>query len=233
MKADHHSVEKLNQSLNDPETLRKFKEKYDGYKPGFFPRMLGNLLIWTGNKAYGEKPSYLKFRAIEVIARVPYHSWSSAVYTWLTLFYTDEKNAIKYSNIAHFSEHAQENETMHVVVISNLARGNAKANMFFHTFVPMFFAFFYFWASYWMYILSTRSSYELNYLFEQHAYDQYDEFLTLHEEALKARPLKSEFLEWYGRKAENHYEFFQSIRNDEIIHRNQSIEEIEKLTWSE
>ena len=67
---------------------------------------------------------------------------------------------------------------------------------------------------------------ELNYHFEQHAFDQYNEFITEHEEELKRKTVTSAFLDWYGRKAVNQYELFRSIRNDELIHRNRSIREI-------
>ncbi len=229
MNQTHHSIETLNAELNDSARLAAYRAKHDGYKPGFLASVLGHFLVFAGNIVYGTRPSYQKFRAVEVIARVPYHSWSSAAFTWLTLFYTDEKSAMKYGKVTHFAEHASENETMHVVVISQLAQGIERAGVLRHTIIPMLFAFFYFWMSYVLYIVGTRSSYELNYLFEQHAFDQYSEFLEKHADELKKRPLKSEFLEWYGRKFDNHYDFFMSVRNDEIIHRNQSIEEIERL----
>ena len=92
--AHRDTLEQLNTSLNDPETLRAYKEHYDDYKPSLLPRILGNILIFFGNLVYGRAPTYLKFRAIEVIARVPYHSWSSASYTHLTLFFTDRKSVV-------------------------------------------------------------------------------------------------------------------------------------------
>ena len=47
-------------------------------------------------------------------------------------------------------------------------------------------------------------------------------------EELKKKPVECEFLEWYGRNPRNQFEFFQSIRNDEIIHRNTSLKEIKE-----
>jgi hypothetical protein len=199
---------------------------YDNYRCALFPRILGGLLVWCGNTVYGHKPSYLKFRAVEVIARVPYHSWESAVYTLLTLFYTNEKRALKYAQVSKFSRHAQDNETMHVVVISQLAKAEQKAGFIRYTLIPVLFAFGYFWASYWLYLLNPKYSFQLNYLFEQHAYDQYSEFVTSEAEALKAKPIQSEFLTYYGRTPANQYEFFSSVRDDELAHRNASIEQI-------
>ncbi|MBX9765151.1 hypothetical protein K2X83_00745, partial [Patescibacteria group bacterium] len=122
MEHTDHKAEELVLKLNDEQELAAFKAKYDGYKPGFVPRILGSLLVFCGNAVYGKKPSYLKFRAVEVIARVPYHSWESAAFTFLTMFFMNEKKAIALSNVAWFGRMASDNETMHVVVISQLAK---------------------------------------------------------------------------------------------------------------
>ncbi len=219
--------EKLIEMLNDPAVLAEYKHPYDHYCASSLPRLLGWILVACGNLVYGRAPSYQKFRAVEVIARVPYHSWASAAFTLLTLFYADEQRALKLSNITRFTRFASDNETMHVVVISQLAKGEGRAGFFRHFLVPMIFGFFYFWASYLIYLLNTRWSLELNYVFEQHAFDQYSRFLAEHEEALKKKPVISEFLAWYGRHPVSQYEFFRSVRNDEIVHRNRSIREIE------
>lgn len=225
MQSRHEEFEKLIESLNDEATLQAYKEPLDGYRPGLLPRLLGGVLVWCGNLVYG-KPSYLKFRAVEVIARVPYHSWSSAAFTLLTLFYADEVRALKLSTISRFARFASDNETMHVVVISALARKEQRSGVIRHTLIPMFFAFFYFWMSYLIYLINPRWSFETNYIFEQHAFDQYSLFLKDNEAMLKSKPIESEFLAWYGRHPRSQYEFFQSVRNDEIVHRNQSIHEI-------
>lgn len=220
-------LEKLNEALNDPAALEEYKKPFDNYHPALVPRLLGHFLVACGNLVYGTEPSYLKFRSVEVIARVPYHSWSSAAYTMLTAFYSDERKAMRLSNIAKYARIAQDNETMHVVVITQLAKGEERAGLIRHTLIPMLFAFFYFWASYVLYLVKPRYSYELNYMFENHAFEQYSLFLEKREEDLKKKPAESEFLTWYGRNPRNQYEFFRSIRNDEIIHRNTSIKEIE------
>lgn len=221
-------MEELNARLNDEAFLADYAKKYDGYRVNWLPGFLGWFLVSAGNLVYGNKPSYLKFRAVEVIARVPYHSWESAAFTFLTLFYMNEEKAMKLSKVAWLGRMASDNETMHVVVISKLSKEAEKANGFVHTFIPMVFAFFYFWASYWLYIMNPRYSFQLNYLFENHAFEQYSQFLTENEAKLKERKVESPYLEMYGRSPANQYEFFRSVRNDEIIHRNRSIEEIEK-----
>lgn len=220
-------LEALNQELNDPEQLKSYKEPYDAYKPLLLPRILGTFLVTCGNIVYGKAPSYLKFRAVEVIARVPYHSWEHAAFTLLTLFYADEVRAMRLAKITKYARIAQDNETMHVIVVSQLAEAHEHVGFIRHTLIPMLFAFFYFTSSYILYLIRPRWSLELNYLFESHAFEQYDQFITEHENELKNKPILSDFLTWYGRNPINQYDFFRSVRNDEIIHRNQSIHDID------
>ena len=223
---EKEELEQLNSELNNPDALAAYKATLDSYRVSFFPGLVGAILVFFGNLVYGKNPSYLKFRAVEVIARVPYHSWVSAAYTLLTMFYSNEKKALELSIVSKFARIAQDNETMHVVVISKIARTECRVNPLLHTIIPMLFAFFYFWASYVLYLINRRYSLELNYCFENHSFEQYDWFLRENEEALKSKTIESEFLTWYGRHPRNHYEFFQSVRNDELIHRNMSIHEI-------
>ena len=224
----NEELEKLNQELNNSERLHAYKAAYDNYRPALLPRLLGGFLVGCGNLFYGREPSYLKFRAVEVIARVPYHSWSSAAYTLLTVFYKNEARALKLAEVTKFAGLSQDNETMHVVVISHLAASEERPRFLLHTVLPMCFAFFYFWWSYLLYLLNPRYSYELNFIFEQHAFDQYSRFLDVRAEELKKKNINSNFLSWYGRHPANQYEFFRSVRNDEIIHRNSSISAIQK-----
>jgi hypothetical protein len=227
MHGEYEESEKLVASLNDESLREAYKRPYDGYRAAFLPRLLGGLLIFCGNAVYGHGPSYLKFRAVEVIARVPYHSWAAAAFTLLTLFYGDERRALRLTTIGRFARFAADNETMHVVVVSSLAREHERAGFLRHTLIPVAFAFGYFWASYWLYFLNPRWSLELNYLFESHAFDQYSRFLADCGDELRKRPIESEFLVWYGRHPRSQYEFFESVRNDELVHRNRSIHEIE------
>jgi len=225
-KAEH---EILVHALNNPESLEEYKQSCGEQKFSLLPRLFGGFLIWAGNTLYGKKPSYLKFRAVEVIARVPYHSWAAVAHTLLTLFYRDEKRALKLCEDNNFARLSQENETMHVIVISKLAEEDQKGNVISHTIIPMLFAFFYYWVSYLMYLIKPKWSLQLNYLFENHAYEQYDQFLRENESLLKNRIVASDFLLWYGRDPKSQYEFFQSVRNDELIHRNKSVRAIEQL----
>lgn len=224
MDEEKKNHEELVGILNDSAQLSAYESSGGEVRIALIPRILGSILVGAGNLFYGKKPSYLKFRAVEVIARVPYHSWASVAHTLLTLFYTNEQKALELCTDNNFFRLSQENETMHVIVVSKLAREEGmRGNPITHTFIPLVFAFFYFWASYLMYLIKPNWSLQLNYLFEDHAFRQYDEFIKENEEALKNKIVASDFLLWYGRDPQNQYEFFQSVRNDELIHRNKSI----------
>jgi hypothetical protein len=235
MNDDYAAHEKLVQELNTKELRDEYAGPLNRYRVGIIPGILGWLLVTAGNTFYGKKPSYLKFKAVEVIARIPYQSWESAAYTMLTAFYGNEKHAIRLCRMAAFSRFAQDNETMHVVVISSLVRRKGRDAFFRHTLVPLLFSFFYFWVIYLIYMFSHKAALELNYVFESHAYQQYSEFLEKEGENLKQIPIMSDFLTFYGRNPKNEYEFFEAVRNDELIHRNRSIREIDahKRVWEE
>jgi len=225
---DRRAFEVLSHQLQSPSALKEFKARYDHYRPHLIPRMLGKTIVWGGNIVYGFGPSYLKFRAVEVIARVPYHSLASACYTLLTRFYSNERRSLELSKITKYARLSMDNETMHVVVISKLAREETPAGVMRYTIAPMIFAFFYFWIAYLLCLISPRYAGDLNFVFESHAFEQYNLFLHLHGETLKQKPVHSVFLEWYGRHPQNQYEFFCSLRSDEIIHRNNSVGVLQK-----
>lgn len=227
MNEDFTTHEALIRELNDPTIRAEYARAFDSYKPGIVPSILGWLLVFSGTVVYGKKPSYGKFKAVEVIARIPYQSWEVATYTLLTGFYSNEKRAIALAKTSAFSRQAQDNETMHVVVITQICKRLRCTGFFRHTLIPLLFAFFYFWTIYLLYMVSPKAALELNFLFESHAYAQYQEFLEREGERLRDTPIVSDFLAFYGREVRSEYELFESIRNDELVHRNRSIRELQ------
>lgn len=228
MSGSNKEHETLLKELQDGDKLKAYKEKYDGLKTGFLPRFFAFVLFGFIDVLYGKKPSLVKFKVIEVVARVPYQTWEFANYLATTNFYNNEKRAVQYACLADFGKFAQDNETMHVVVISKICKDEKRGNWFMHTFIPIIMAYVYMVISTILYALDRKHSYELNYLFEDHAYHQYDIFLKEHKDNLLERGVQSEFLGYYGREVENQYDLFVSIKNDEIIHRNESAIEMVK-----
>jgi hypothetical protein len=227
MNEEFNHSEELVHSLNDPALRATYAAPFDQYRATFIARLLGSLLIHSGTLIYGRKPSYAKFKAIEVIARIPYQSWEIAAYTILTALYSNERRAIELTKLNVFSRMAQDNETMHVVVLSQIVQRLHCQSFFRHTFIPFLFSFFYFWTVYVLFLFSRRAALDLNYLFESHAYTQYSKFLDAEGDRLRQIPVTSDFLAFYGRNADNEYELFESIRNDELIHRNRSVRKVQ------
>jgi hypothetical protein len=225
-KAEHEALLK---TLEDAGQLEEYKQSYDHYQVGIIPKVLGTILVTCGNLVYGQDPSYGKFKAVEVIARIPYQSWEVASYTLLTMFYSNEQKAIDLSKVSRFSRISQDNETMHVVVLSQLAKKYGENGLIRHTLIPLLFSFGYAVASFVLYLFSQKSALQLNYLFEEHAFAQYSLFVEKFAEELKQKPVMIDFLEFYGRHVKSEYELFVSIKNDEIIHRNMSAHRADEL----
>lgn len=218
--------EKLLEQLKDPEFKKEYEERCNDYRVGYVPRILGKLLVFLGNLVYGKRPTYGKFKAVEVIARIPYQSWELVSYMFLTAMYGNEDKAIKLTYTSRFSRVAQDNETMHVVVLSQIAKREKQVGPFRHYLIPLLFSFFYYIISLVLYMVHRKSALELNYMFESHAYQQYSQFIEECGEELKHRSVHSKYLDFYGRQCKNEYELFCSIRDDELVHRNRSIERI-------
>lgn len=221
--------EELLKKLENEDYFEEYRKKHIGYQPSAFARFFGSFVIFLGNALYGKEPSYQKFRSLEVIARIPYQSISVASFTLLTLFYANEERALRLAKRQLFARVAQDNETMHVIVISQLAKKHSRTNHIFTTIVPIIVSFIYFWISYLVNLFTSIPSLEINYIFEKHAFEQYDTFIKKHESELKMRPIESAYLDFYGRPAKNEYDFLRRVRNDELIHRNESIEQIEAI----
>ncbi len=219
----HH--EKEARALQEDSFRENAFQKYAGERVAIVPRFLAWMLFFIGDLCYGSAPSYKKFRAIEMIARIPYQTWEMYAYMVQTAYFSNETRAIALAEHSAFSRLAQDNETMHVVVISQLFQEAGERKGKLHTvWIPLFLSVSYFFACSVLHILNKRWTYELNFLFETHAFLHYGEFLVQNEGALKSKSVHSNFLSFYGRHVENQYEFFSLVRNDELLHRNHSIE---------
>ena len=224
----HEEHEELVKKLENKDTLDEYRSESEDHTTSAFASFVATMLVILGNTTFGKKPSLSKFKALEVVARIPYQSWEVATYTLLTGFYQNEAKAIELTKREAFQRTAQDNETMHVVVISQLVKKKGESNAILHTVLPMIFSFFYFWVSYILYMISRKTSHEINYLFETHAFLQYDEYLKVNEAELRKTKIEVAFLKEYGRAVDNEYDFFYSVRSDELIHRHESLMRVKK-----
>lgn len=195
-------------------------ERFSSYQTSAIPLVLAKMLFATADLVYGKAPSYQKFYVIELIARVPYQSWEMWSYVFQTLVFANETRSIKLAELQRFSRLASDNETMHVVVIGTvLNKRPSLMNLIFSFSLSLG----YFCTCFWLHAIKPAWAYELNFLFETHAYQAYDTFLKEHEAELKLKPIKSKFLNFYGRQTATEYEFIELVRNDELLHRNASL----------
>ena len=200
-------------------------------KPHISPFVLfiGKALFVFMDIMYGKKPSLGKFRVLEVVARIPYQSWEVTHYFLTTHLYMNERRVIDLFRDSEFARSAQDNETMHVVVITQMCKSEKTGTGILRFYItPLLIAYLYAIFCLLFYFFTPRKAYELNYIFEDHAREQYTIFLANNEQ-FKEKPLRSKFLEVYSRANANYHDFFAGVRDDEINHRDRSLEAMQEI----
>jgi len=200
-------------------------------KPHISPSVLlmGQALFLFMDIVYGKKPSLGKFRVLEVVARIPYQSWEAVHYFLTTHLYANERRAIDLFRDSKFARSAQDNETMHVVVITQMCKSEKTGTGIVRFYItPLLIAYLYAVFCLLFYFFTPRKAYELNYIFEDHAREQYAIFLENNGQ-FKEKLLQSKFMEVYGRANANYHDFFAGVRDDEINHRDRSLEAMQEI----
>ncbi|CAL5014270.1 unnamed protein product [Urochloa decumbens] len=148
--------------------------------------------------------NYARFFVLETIARVPYFAFISVLHLYETFGWWRRADYIK----VHFAE--SWNELHHLLIMEELG-GNS---LWIDRFLARFMAFFYYFMTVGMYMLSPRMAYHFSECVERHAYSTYDKFLKLHgDEFQTARVPCSR-----RPKIDNLYDVFVNIRDDEAEH---------------
>ena len=191
--------------------------------------LMGRALFVFMDIMYGKRPSLGKLRVLEVVARIPYQSWEVIHYFLTTHLYTNERRAIDLFNDSKFARSAQDNETMHVVVITQMCKSEKTGTGIVRFYItPLLIAYLYAVFCLLFYFFTPRKAYELNYIFEDHAREQYAIFLENNGQ-FKEKLLQSKFMEVYGRANANYHDFFAGVRDDEINHRDRSLEAMQEI----
>nr|AEV41060.1 putative immutans protein [Oryza minuta] len=172
--------------------------------------------------------NYARFFVLETIARVPYFAFISVLHMYETFGWWRRADYIK----VHFAE--SWNEFHHLLIMEELG-GNS---LWVDRFLARFAAFFYYFMTVAMYMVSPRMAYHFSECVERHAYSTYDKFIKLHEEDLKKLPAPEAALNYYLNedlylfdefqtarvpcsrrpKIDNLYDVFVNIRDDEAEH---------------
>ncbi|XBJ05711.1 hypothetical protein VPH35_024446 [Triticum aestivum] len=171
---------------------------------------------------------YARFFVLETIARVPYFAFISVLHLYETFGWSRRADNIK----VHFAESM--NEFHHLLIMEALG-GNS---VWLDRFLARFSAFFYYFVTVAMYMLSPRMAYHFSECVERHAYSTYDKFLKLNGEELKKLPAPEVAVNYYMNedlymfdefqtsrapnsrrpKVDNLYDVFVNVRDDEAEH---------------
>ncbi|GJN26099.1 hypothetical protein PR202_gb14002 [Eleusine coracana subsp. coracana] len=172
--------------------------------------------------------NYARFFVLETIARVPYFAFISVLHLYETFGWSRRADYIK----VHFAESM--NEFHHLLIMEELGGNSLLVDRF----LARFMAFFYYFMTVGMYMLSPRMAYHFSECVERHAYSTYDKFLKLHGEELKGLPAPEAAISYYLNedlylfdefqtarapcsrrpKIDNLYDVFVNIRDDEAEH---------------
>ena len=154
-----------------------------------------------------EGRDYARFYVLETVARVPYFSFVSILHLYETLGLWRKVDYME----THFAQTM--NEYHHLLIMENLGGDERFIDRFFaqHT------AFFYYWLTCLIYVVSPCMAYNLSEQIEEHAYHTYDEFLKNHGVSLSLEKPPPVAVNYYN-NVESLYDVFVNIRDDEGKH---------------
>jgi ubiquinol oxidase len=141
-----------------------------------------------------EGRDYARFYVLETVARVPYFSFVSVLHLYETLG-------------------LWRNEYHHLLIMEELGGDERYADRFFAQHV----AFFYYWLTCLIYVVSPCMAYNLSEQIEEHAYHTYDEFLKNHGTSLSLEKAPVVASDYYDNVMSLH-DVFTRIRDDEGDH---------------
>jgi hypothetical protein len=180
--------------------------------------LLARLLFGVMDLAYGKAQTLLKFRVLEVVARVPYQAWENIGYVAITHVYSNAPLARSIHERVRLARDEQDNEQWHLLILQEyLDRRGQRGGWFLHRALPQVLAVVYYYVSWLLYVIRPNLSYELNRDFEAHAEREYMLFVQAHPE-LESEPFESLFKPDYGAYP-NMADLLLSIGLDEREHK--------------
>ncbi len=210
-----HLLEEQEKTLNAPRRRYSF---------------LARLLFFFLDLFYGRRRSLLKFKILEVIARMPYQAWENVAYIAMTHTYKHPGFARRIFEFVTESRRQQDNEQWHLLIEEELTeKKGLKENFFLHRLLPQFIAFFFYHVSWLLYVIKPAWSYALNADFEDHAEHEYMEYVREHPE-FEREPFQSDFKSDYG-DFRNMADLFRRIALDERQHKEESEARIQQARF--
>ena len=195
-------------------------------KYGFFAKVL----FLFATLFFGKKNSLLKFKALEIIARVPYQAWEQVAYIAGTNIRSKPGFAKRLYGFVKNARELQDNVTWHLLILEELVqKKQLKENTFIYRLIPQLMAFFYYHLSWILFVIKPAWSYSLNIDFEDRAERAYMQYVQEHPE-LDQEPFESAFKEEYW-DFNRLGDVFRRIALDKRQHKLQSLESIQKKTF--
>ena len=193
--------------------------------------LLAKLLFGFMDLFYGKKRTLSKFKVLEIIARVPYQSWEHVAYIAMTHTYAEPHFARRIFDFVRESRQQQDNEQWHLLILEELTQQkDIPENFFFYRILPQFMAFFYYHASWLLYVVKPAWSYQLNADFEDHAEHEYMEFVR-ENPAFESESFHSDFEKDYG-SFKSLADFFRNVGLDERLHKEESLRRIDQARFT-
>ncbi|MCK5073743.1 MAG: hypothetical protein KAQ98_09985 [Bacteriovoracaceae bacterium] len=203
--------------VEQEKTLKSQRMNY-----GLFAR----LLFFMMDVFYGKKRTLVKFRILELLARIPYQAWEQGAYCDITRKYENTGRAYKIHQFLKKTREQQDNELWHLLILEELIQNmNIKENYIYHGIFPQLAAFMYYIASWLIYKINPRISFTFNAWFEDHAEHEYMLF-TKENPQFDQMEFDSTFKSVYG-DYKTYGDVFRRIGVDERKHKKESLEYLE------
>ena len=186
--------------------------------------IVSRLLFAFIDLVYGRAGSLRKFRALEVLARVPYHAWERAAYRAAgRLSHRTAIASTVHRRIVQ-SRAQQDNEQWHLFVLDEVIplRGE-RLRWFRDRVLPRLLAGLYHPFTWLVLLVSPAYSYRLNAAFEDHAEHTYMEFVVQHPE-LDEMLFRSQLGDVFGH-VDTLGDLLRQIGHDERTHKLESLGE--------
>lgn len=199
-------------------TLNEPRARY-----GFVSRLLFGFI----NVVYGRGGSLLKFRVLELLARVPYQIWERAAYRAVTKRSRRTGVAQRIYRAMVESRAQQDNEQWHLFVLDEIIqRKDLRALWFRHRVLPRVLAGLYHPMCWLLFVVNPAASYRLNASFEDHAEHEYMHYVAEHPE-LDNELFRSELHDVFGHVA-TIADILRQIGHDERVHKLDSLLEADR-----
>lgn len=184
--------------------------------------LLSRMMFGLLDLFYGRPRTLSKFKVLELVARVPYQAWEQVGYVAMTHVSARPGFARRVFDTVLEARAQQDNEQWHLLIIQELLlRDGVREGRLRFGVLPQLGAFLYYHASWLLFAVDPRLSYELNADLEDHAEHEYAEFVREHPE-FESRAFDSGFARDYGEFA-SLADVFRSISLDERRHKLESL----------